>query len=54
MKNEDVIFYPVQLYSKVTDEVGMFDSFEDLQLVGRFLDGFVVVGLEANLKANSQ
>lgn len=41
--------YPVELHSKVPHQVWVFDAFEDLQLVGRLLDGFVIVWLKPDL-----
>lgn len=41
--------YPVELHSEVPHQVGVFNAFEDLELVCRLLNGFVIVGLEADL-----
>lgn len=41
--------YPVELHSEVAHQVGVFDAFENLELVGRLLDGFVIVGLKSDL-----
>ncbi len=51
--NKHTDLYPVQLHTKVADKVGMFNSFKNLQLIRRFLYGLVVIGLKANLEANS-
>lgn len=41
--------YPVELHSEVAHQVWVFDAFKNLQLVGRLLDGFVIVGLKSDL-----
>lgn len=41
--------YPVELHSEVAHQVRVFDAFENLELVGRLLDGFVIVGLKSDL-----
>ena len=41
--------YPMELNAKVPHEVGVFESLEYLQLVGRLFNGLVVVGLESDL-----
>lgn len=41
--------YPMELHSKVSHEIWVFNAFKDFQLVCRLLDCFVVVWLESDL-----
>lgn len=41
--------YPVELHPEVAHQVRVFNAFENLELVGRLLDGFVIVGLKSDL-----
>lgn len=41
--------HPMELHSEVPHQVGVLDAFKYLEFVCRLLDGFVVVGLEADL-----
>ena len=40
----------MQLHTKIPNQIGVLDAFEDFQFVCRFLDSFVVVRLKSNLE----
>ena len=44
----------MELNAKVPHEVGVFESLEYLQLVGRLFNGLVVVGLESDLRERKE
>lgn len=48
-RREKGVTYPVELHSEVPHQVGVFNAFENLELVCRLLNGFVIVWLEADL-----
>lgn len=43
------VAHPVQLHTKVPDQVGVLDALKDLEFVGCLLDGFMVIGLKSDL-----
>lgn len=39
----------MKLHTKIPNQIGVFDAFEDFQFVCSFLDSFMVIRLKANL-----
>lgn len=46
--------HPVKLHPEVPHQIGVLEALKDLQLVCRFLDGLVVIGLKADLQKVGQ
>lgn len=41
--------YSMKLHTKIPNQIGVFDAFEDFQFVCSFLDSFMIIRLKANL-----
>lgn len=42
--------YPVELHTKITNQIRVLDAFKNLQLISCFFDGFVIIRLESYLR----
>lgn len=42
--------YPVELHTKITNQIRVFDAFKNLQFISCFFDGFVIIRLKSYLQ----
>lgn len=40
----------MELHTEITDKIGVFDAFKNLQFISCFFDGFVIIRLESYLQ----
>lgn len=42
--------YPMELHTKITNKIRVFDAFKNLQFISCFFDGFVIIWLKSYLQ----
>lgn len=42
--------YPMELHTKITNKIRVFDAFKNLQFISCFFDGFVIIRLKSYLQ----
>lgn len=42
--------YPVELHTKITNQIRVFDALKNLQFISCFFDGFVIIRLKSYLQ----